>query len=651
MKINTLAIISLLFIFATTHSFSQVVNTTPVNLVGSSDPIPGPGGFIGHPFTPSPLTGTYHGGVYYGATKEKWGYEISGLTPGDSYTLTVYYMMDEVFGVPALDRVGNLTMQSGAPLSAVLIPYVPPADWRTWYTLSTEFTALGTTDRIDIEADGLSDNSLWLFTDMAIDGGGDCDDLSVTVSTDEICLGESFTLDATSDNGGTITWDGGLSNGVAFTPVAAGTFTFEATSTSLDDCPYDIDITVHDLPNVIANADDDEVCLGESITLTGSGATAYVWDGGVTDAVTFSPLVTTTYTVTGTDVNGCTNSDAINITVNPIPLINAGTDQSICLGENIILNGSGAGPGATYIWDGGVTDGVSFSPVSSATYTLTGISADGCQGTDEVEVNIYPNPVVAFDSDLKGGCAPVTIEFTSPSAGTTYEWNFGDGFIGTGTPVTHIYSHEGSYDVTLKITSADGCSNTMTMNEFINVVPQPEANFIFVVDENSEVRNTVSFRNTSLNATNYEWNFGDGTPNEFIENPTHDYPVGPTQSYEVWLTATNDFGCLSEIRKIVTIKEKLLYFIPNTFTPDGDLVNNTFKPIFISGLDVYNYHLVIYNRWGEIVFESYDANIGWDGNFGDGELVIDGSYVWKIEFGETMSDKLHVETGNVNILK
>ena len=250
-----LNILFTLLIIIPFNLFGQTVNTTPVNLVGSSDPIPGPGGFILHPYTPSPLTGTYHGGVFYGGTKETWGYEISDLTIGDEYVLTVYYMYDVVQLTPMYDRVGNLSLQSGAPLDVTLIPYVPEPDWRTWYTMTVRFTAVATTDRIDIETDGTTDNSLWLFTDMAIDGSGECDDLVTTVSSDEICIGEEITLTATSVNGGTVTWDGGLVDGVPFEPIAPGTFTFSTTSDNADDCDFSVDITVHDLPAVTANAD------------------------------------------------------------------------------------------------------------------------------------------------------------------------------------------------------------------------------------------------------------------------------------------------------------------------------------------------------------------------------------------------------------
>lgn len=781
----------LILFFSSTALFGQVVNTTPVNLVGSSDPIPGPGGFLGHPFTPSPLTGTYHGGTFFGGTRERWGYNISGLTPGENYTLTVYYMMDVVFGTPGGNRIGNLTMNSGAPLDVTTIPYVVPANWRNWYTLTTTFTATGTTDRIDIEADGISDNSIWLFTDMSITGDPACDELTVTVSTSELCLGDELTLTAVSDNGGTITWDGGATNGTPFVPATAGTITYNATSSSPDDCEFSVDIVVNDLPAVTATADDTELCIGESVTLTAGGADTYVWDGGVTDGVTFTPDATALYTVTGTDANGCENTSNITVTVLPLPDVNAGDDIIVCDAESIILAGSGADTyvwdggitdgvafiptettlytvtgttvagcqntdditvtvgttptvdagedvticvgesvtlsatgAATYVWDGGITDGVTFTPTETATYTVTGMDAVGCDNTDnvtvtvasyavvnagadvticegnpvtlngiittgsgvglwdggvsngvafnpsetatytytvttpagcvstdEITVNVNPMPIPVFTADETQGCLPLEVNFRITSLeAVSYTWDFGDGTTGTEDPISHIYNAEGLYDVTLTAVSSEGCIGVTSYDDYIRVANPPVADFLFSEVESSEANNTIIFDNESVSATEYTWSFDDESSASFTENPIHSFPM-KNGKYLVELKAENDLGCVDSIEKLILVKEKLIFYVPNAFTPDGDLLNNSFKPVFSSGLNVYDYHLTIFNRWGEILFESYDVNYGWNGTVGNRELVEDGTYIWMIEFGETMSDKLHIKRGDVILIK
>ena len=91
--------------------------------------------------------------------------------------------------------------------------------------------------------------------------------------------------------------------------------------------------------------------------------------------------------------------------------------------------------------------------------------------------------------------------------------------------------------------------------------------------------------------------------------------------------------------------------MPNAFTPDGNDINNIFLPVFTSGFDVYDYHFTMFDRWGEVLFESYNAASGWNGTYGSQGLVEDGVYIWQIEFGETMSDKRHTYRGHVTVLK
>ena len=161
----------------------------------------------------------------------------------------------------------------------------------------------------------------------------------------------------------------------------------------------------------------------------------------------------------------------------------------------------------------------------------------------------------------------------------------------------------------------------------------------------------MDFINPSNYADIYNWTFeGIGTSSDF--NPTVNYPDEP-ESYEVELVALTDEGCSDTARTVITILDRIIFYVPNTFTPDNDNFNETFQPVFYSGFDPQDYNLLIFNRWGEIVFESNDASIGWDGTYGvdNKNIVKDGTYVWKIEFKETMSDKRHVHTGHVNVLK
>ena len=101
----------------------------------------------------------------------------------------------------------------------------------------------------------------------------------------------------------------------------------------------------------------------------------------------------------------------------------------------------------------------------------------------------------------------------------------------------------------------------------------------------------------------------------------------------------------------LNVKSIIIFYIPNAFTPDGDEYNNVFKPVFESGYDPYDFHMAIYNRYGEMIFESYDVNGAWDGTYGTLELVQDGVYTWQIDFKEKYTDKRHSHSGHVTILR
>lgn len=728
---------------------------------------------------------------------------ITGLTPGETYTFCFnagnFHGTGGFWGGASATRnqTTNLVVDGVVAGSVTFV-----GDVCYWQEGEATFTAGGPTAVLTMSATPTDNVYCWWHISITADAFDicdvDCTDLTTTASATEVCIGEEVTLEATSETGGMVTWDGGVTNGVAFTP-PLGTTTYTTTSDSDLDCPYSIDITVNDLPDVTADASDDLICLGDEVTVTGGGAETYVWDplvddgvaftpvdigattytvtgtdangcvntadvtitvedlpiidagadvtvcdgeevtlagsgagvdgtydwdGGITDGVAFTPGATTVYTVTGTTATGCSNTDDVTVTVNPLPVIDAGPDIEICEGEEVTLSGSGAGMGGVYVWDGGVTDGVAFTPVATTTYTVTGTDVNGCEGTDdvtvtleaapdidagddlsicegesltlnatglgfggvydwdggvtngvaftpattttytvigtsdlgcsgtdEVTVTVSPIPTVSFAGDVLSGCAPLQVNFESFSPGAEYSWEFGDGSIGTGAMTTHTYSTAGLYSVTLTITSAEGCSNTATYAGYIDVVEVPVAQFTYSPTSITVADTRVNFKNTSLYADSYEWDFGDGSELEFAESPSHLYPKVGDRTYLVHLTATNDFGCEDIAEQIITVKDALIYYIPNVFTPDGDSFNEEFKPIFYSGMDIYDFHMTIFNRWGEIVFETYDANYGWNGSYGGGDIVEDGVYVYKIEFGDTMSDERYYLTGHITILK
>ena len=192
----------------------------------------------------------------------------------------------------------------------------------------------------------------------------------------------------------------------------------------------------------------------------------------------------------------------------------------------------------------------------------------------------------------------------------------------------------------------------MTQTNMICVNETPLAAF----DASSTVVETsdanITFTNSSIGASSYSWDFGDESTISNDVSPQHDYATADFGNYLVTLIATTPMGCVDTAYKTIQVSEYLLFFIPNTFTPDGNDFNQTFKPIFTAGFDPFSYTLSIYNRWGEIVWESYDAAVGWDGTYGlNGIAVQDDVYIYNITFGYKDSAKKERINGHIVLIK
>jgi len=122
------------------------------------------------------------------------------------------------------------------------------------------------------------------------------------------------------------------------------------------------------------------------------------------------------------------------------------------------------------------------------------------------------------------------------------------------------------------------------------------------------------------------------------------------RNYHVVLIASNDAGCKDTTQTTIEMVEDLIFYVPNAFTPDGDEFNNTFQPVFAQGFDAFEYELLIFDRWGEIIFESHDPNIGWDGTY-HGKICQDGVYVWKIGIKLANVDDRIEKVGHVTLIK
>jgi hypothetical protein len=287
-----------------------------------------------------------------------------------------------------------------------------------------------------------------------------------------VCTGTAVTLSGSGAS--TYTWNNGVSNGVAFTPAATQTYTVTGTDANGCSNTAQVTVNVNALPTVSAGQNQ-AVCSGDSITLNGQGANTYTWNNGVSNGVAFTPAATQTYTVTGTDANGCSNTAQVTVTVNPLPTVSAGQNQAVCAGTAVTLSGSGA---STYTWNNGVSNGVAFTPAATQAYTVTGTDANGCSNTAQVTVTVNELPTVSAgpDTTVCDSDFPVTIS-ANGNPNLSYTWSNG-----STTQQTTITS-AGTYTVTA--TDGFGCS----ASDDIIVINEPcsgleEENFYFTLYPN-----------------------------------------------------------------------------------------------------------------------------------------------------------------------
>lgn len=483
--------------------------------------------------------------------------------------------------------------------------------------------------------------------------------LNVLASADvSICQGQSTTISASGAN--TYNWNNGLGVGASHTVSPTTTTTYTVTGTDVSGCSGTDQVVVTVNSNPVISAANISVCEGGTKPITVSGASTYSWSpatnlsGTTGNSVNFTAGTSTSYTITGTDANGCIGTTNVSAIVNPNPVIDAGANVQACSGSQVVLTGAGAGVGGSYTWDNNVMNGFPFfPPVGTTVYEVTGTTAEGCMGTDQVTVAIEATPIVSFTATQDQYCVPVTAVFTNTSSTIgNCVWTFDNGQTVTDCgPLTQNFNHPGVYGATLQITTPNGCTSSLYQNDMVVVEANPEAVFIPHPVVFDLLDPLVTFDNQSTGAVSYQWDFGVNGATSTAFEPSYKYPE-EVAAYVVTLIAYSEHGCPDTTSYSVRAEEVLIFYIPNTFTPDGDEYNNTFKPIFTSGFDLFDYKLLIFDRWGENVFESNDVSTGWDGFYGvKGKLCQDGTYTWKVEFKVLKNDERKTYVGHVNLIR
>lgn len=369
--------------------------------------------------------------------------------------------------------------------------------------------------------------------------------------------------------------------------------------------------------------------------------------------------------------HNCQDTSHETVYVYPLPVANFNVN-AVCeyfangfVNTSTVDNNVTSDQIVTYAWQFG--DGSSSTAQSpghvypndgSFTANLLVTTNHGCTDSMDKPVTVYPKPDASFTGVDLYGCAPIcpqissTSSVTAPSVITNYQWTYSDGNTASNPSINRCFENYSGqtnfYGVNLIVTTNYGCTDTTNAADYIQVYHNPIADFDFSPHDADIVHSIIEFDNLSQYANTYLWNF-DYFETSTQYEPTVEFP-DVAGDYLVRLIATTTEGCVDTAFANVPIKDVLIYYVPNTFTPDNDDFNEMFMPVFHSGFDPQDYNLLIFNRWGEIVFESNDATVGWDGTYNN-NLAQDGTFTWKITFKRSDSDKHQIAVGHVNLIR
>jgi gliding motility-associated-like protein len=483
------------------------------------------------------------------------------------------------------------------------------------------------------------------------------------LSDGEIHINSPLADEYSFDNG--VTWQVD-SFAVVF---AAGNYS--VCSRNADGCQTCTNVTVVDPPDVTIDVSNDTlICENGTATLsaTASGGTTYSFNWSHTNSTNavqqVNPSANTTYTVSAQNQNGC-NSQPANIVVTIRPPI-SGTlspDVTICPGYPTNLDATangGIGAPYTYTWSSGqnftgAAHSISANPPVTTTFTVT--IEDNCESSPLVLstiVTVAPVPVPLIEADPTEACEPAEFTITNSTdpqmVGSVY-WNVSNGqTFGNLNSITTDPLPAGLYDIQLVVTSPFGCTDSTTFASFLTSHPKPIADFGHSPNPVYMFNTQVQITNYSVNGSSYEWFIEGGNPSySQLKHVQTMFPDGVTGEYDVLLITTSDFGCVDTSQQLIVVLPEVLIYAPNTFTPDGDEHNQAWG-IHIEGVDVFDFTLRIYNRWGEIIWETRDPNVKWDGTY-NGGIVQQGTYTWYVETRDLMNDKKHEFKGHINLIR
>jgi len=347
--------------------------------------------------------------------------------------------------------------------------------------------------------------------------------------------------------------------------------------------------------------------------------------------------------------NGCKDTVIKNVNVHPLPDAKFST-ANVCDGSNVPFNDLStiAPPDNIQSWAWDFGDGSPvynnqnashpYSAVGSYTAKLVVVSNFACIDSISKTVIVNPNPIVNFKSTDTAGCAPLCISFidlsdTAQSYNVQWAWNVGDGSaLSNSQNFDHCYKNTNVnsaayYSVSLTVTSDSGCVSSGSKNNYITVYPNPNAAFSVQPAQTTIINPVISLTDASTGADFWNWNFGDMQSATTANPASHTY--ADTGSYIITLIASTQFGCADTTNQTVVVEPDFVFYIPDAFSPNGDHKNDTFSG---KGIFIKEYEMMIFDRWGNLIYFTNDINRPWDGRVNNtGEIALRDVYVYSVK--------------------
>ena len=397
----------------------------------------------------------------------------------------------------------------------------------------------------------------------------------------------------------------------------------------------------------------------------GTGSVEFYWNdvaSGQVGNYNDAPSVTKSYIVYAQDVNGCKSPlDTVIVSVHDSLDVIAYSDSLICKGDSAFIRAEAIGGDGNYNykWSSIPTGTLStqqslFAVPEMNTQYIIKLN-DQCSVSevyDTIDITVVQPPKVDFEIEVVEKCLPgkVIYHLNSSQVDSTYSllWNFGDGNSSLEKAPQHTYYTSGKFLISLQVTSQEGCVTEVAKKNGVTIFALPEADFTASTYQQTIHDPWFQFFDKSKEAISIEWHFGDSSSTSSESEPFHKYQK--IKCYPVQLNVWNSNGCIDSVMKEVCVIDVYSFFAPNGFTPNHDGINDFFIPQF-TNVDESTWHLMIFDRWGELIYETYDSKAYWNGRRDNNmrEVQID-VYVWKIDHKDIWGNP-HDYIGRVSVIR